>query len=292
MSEKTPPFSALRAVEAATRHKSFTWAARELNITHSAVSQSIRRLEAELGATLFERRGGAMQPSDAALRLAQSYADAAQSLGQAIRDISGDGALFTLSLGLDPALARLWFAPRLGRLSEAMPDVRVEMVTTGRSDAGADAEVISEIRLAPADRLLAELSSHPVCAPDLAARGVGSPREILQQPLIASHPGAWKDWAAKLAPEAPTPQLHLLDDAATLLDTAAQGGCVALADQFVIESHVDSGRLTLLPFPASTGRKLAFRSRARGAKAEMADRLFMWLKLEIGRGAALLRARR
>jgi LysR family glycine cleavage system transcriptional activator len=90
MAERVPPFSALRAVEAASRHRSFTWAARELNITHSAVSQSIRRLEADLGAVLFARNGRAMEPSEAALRLAHSYQEAAKSLGETLRGITGE----------------------------------------------------------------------------------------------------------------------------------------------------------------------------------------------------------
>lgn len=290
MTEKTPPFSALRAVEAATRHKSFTWAAKELNITHSAVSQSIRRLEADLGATLFERRGGAMQPSDAALKLAQSYAEAAEALGDAIRAISGETSASTLSLRLDQGFARLWFAPRLARLSETLPDVRVEVIT-GRQSDSVDAEVVTEARLATSDRLLAELMAQPVCAPALAARGLTTPQEILDCPLIADRATAWPDWAAKLAPGAPKPHPYLFDDVATALDSAAQGGGVALADQFTIESYLETGRLVVLPFAEPAGRKLAFRSRLAGGKAEMADRLFMWLKLEIGRSAALFRDR-
>ena len=141
------------------------------------------------------------------------------------------------------------------------------------------------------DRLLAELIAHPVCAPALAARGLTTPQEILDCPLIADRADAWPDWAARLAPGAPKPRPHLFDEVATALDSAALGGGVALVDQFAIEPYLETGRLVALPFAEPAGRKLALRSRLAGGKAEMADRLFMWLKLEIGRGAALFRER-
>src|SRR5882757_3273804 len=71
---RLPPFFALRALEAAARHRSYSGAAQELSVTHGAVSQQIRRLEAELGARLFERRGNAMIPTQEAARLAAGVA--------------------------------------------------------------------------------------------------------------------------------------------------------------------------------------------------------------------------
>lgn len=81
------PFTAMRAIEAVVRHGNYTWAARELSITHSAVSQSIKRLEDELGTKLFDRRGAAMEPSPAALQLAQAYADAALVINRSLSDV-------------------------------------------------------------------------------------------------------------------------------------------------------------------------------------------------------------
>jgi len=50
-----PPLNPLRAFEAAARHLSFTFAARELHVTPGAVGQQVKALEARLGVRLFER---------------------------------------------------------------------------------------------------------------------------------------------------------------------------------------------------------------------------------------------
>ncbi|WP_164139708.1 LysR family transcriptional regulator, partial [Stenotrophomonas maltophilia] len=61
----TPPLATLRAFDAAARHLNFRLAAEELNVTHGAVAQQVRALEASLGAALFERqpRGLALTPT-------------------------------------------------------------------------------------------------------------------------------------------------------------------------------------------------------------------------------------
>ncbi|HDU6270068.1 TPA: LysR family transcriptional regulator AmpR, partial [Klebsiella aerogenes] len=49
------PLNSLRAFEAAARHLSFTRAAIELNVTHSAISQHVKTLEEHLNCQLFVR---------------------------------------------------------------------------------------------------------------------------------------------------------------------------------------------------------------------------------------------
>jgi LysR family glycine cleavage system transcriptional activator len=45
MVDRGPPFAALRNLEAASRLRSYSLAGDELGVTHSAVSQAVRRLE-------------------------------------------------------------------------------------------------------------------------------------------------------------------------------------------------------------------------------------------------------
>ena len=52
-----PSLSLLRAFDATARHGGFTGAGRVLNVTHAAVTQAVRGLEAELGVVLVRREG-------------------------------------------------------------------------------------------------------------------------------------------------------------------------------------------------------------------------------------------
>src|SRR2546429_9826079 len=64
-----PSLENLRVFEVACRHGSYSEAARELHVTHSAVSQRIRQLEEQLSLTLFERQGNRMVPTPSGVRL-------------------------------------------------------------------------------------------------------------------------------------------------------------------------------------------------------------------------------
>ncbi len=69
MTARLPSLNGLRAFEAAARHLSFTNAANELNVTQTAISHQIRRLEEELGLKLFVRQNRALALTTEASRL-------------------------------------------------------------------------------------------------------------------------------------------------------------------------------------------------------------------------------
>ncbi|MCX7319768.1 MAG: LysR family transcriptional regulator, partial [Hyphomicrobiales bacterium] len=64
MSLRLPSLNGLRAFEAAARHLSFTQAAVELNVTQTAISHQIKRLEDELGVKLFIRQNRTLSLTD------------------------------------------------------------------------------------------------------------------------------------------------------------------------------------------------------------------------------------
>lgn len=295
MTARPPPFSALRAVEAASRHRSFTWAAKELNITHSAVSQSIRRLEADLGTPLFQRRGGAMEPSEAALRLAGTYSEAAQSLERTLREVTGATQAGVLSVAMPAALGRLWFGGKLSRLTEAMPDLKVDIRIGGAETPAANSDLA--IVFAPAegreaDAVSPEVQTFPVCSPRiLKERDLSTPGLVVRAPLIAAGVGDWGHWSDRFGVPSVSPA-YAFDDAGMALEAAAQGAGVLLTDVFSAEAQLESGKLVALPLEAPTGRHMLLESRSQTGKADLISRFSLWLRLEVGRTLALHAARR
>ncbi len=65
----------LQHFEAIYRHRSFVQAAREHDVTQSALSRSLQKLEADLGQRLFDRSTHAVEPTDAAEGLIQRARD-------------------------------------------------------------------------------------------------------------------------------------------------------------------------------------------------------------------------
>ena len=73
---RLPSLNALRFFDSAARQLSFSLAAKELCVTHSAVSQQIRQLEQWFDCPLFERRAGGVQLTAAGLDLQRAAEDA------------------------------------------------------------------------------------------------------------------------------------------------------------------------------------------------------------------------
>ncbi|MBS0409410.1 MAG: LysR family transcriptional regulator, partial [Proteobacteria bacterium] len=131
MPQQPPPFAGLRVLEAACRLKSYSQTGEELGVTHSAVSQTIRRLELTYGLKLFRRQGMRMMPTDPALALSKAYAEAARIIDRAAADVAADSSDESLVVAMLPSVAKLWFTPRLHRLQATLPELAVE-VRTGR----------------------------------------------------------------------------------------------------------------------------------------------------------------
>ena len=119
MTARLPSLNGLRAFEAAARHLSFTNAASELNVTQTAISHQIRRLEEELGIRLFVRQNRALALTPEAKEYLPGIRAAFNDLRLATDRLLRKDNDHVLTVSTLASLAAKWLLPRLSAFQEA-----------------------------------------------------------------------------------------------------------------------------------------------------------------------------
>ena len=139
------PLSTLRVFEAAARRRSFQAAATELNLTPSAVSHAVRKMEESLGVVLFERVGRGVSLSSEGQTLMGYTERAFEELQRGMEAVAARAPRL-LRLHSAPSFAAQWLTPRLARFFAQHPEVDVRLsagVDYARFDTGEfDADII------------------------------------------------------------------------------------------------------------------------------------------------------
>lgn len=117
----------LRAFEAVGRHLSFNRAARELDVTPTALSHHVRRLEHELGVELFTRLHRRIELTAAGELALEDCTRGVQLLSRAAERAAGVGRATTLNISVAPYFSAKWLIPRLGTFWTAHPTTQVQL---------------------------------------------------------------------------------------------------------------------------------------------------------------------
>jgi len=250
-----PPLSTLLAFEAVARRRSFGLAASEMNLTASAVSHQIGRLEAFLGVKLFDRASKGVRLSSAGEAYLRRVAGALGAIGAATDDVR-QGVRNSLYVHASPSFASLWLMPRLSRFAAAHPDVSLFLSASPTHSDFALGQADLDIRYGIAqwpDLMVQPLFRErilPLASPAFARRhGAREPGELLGAPLIQSTVSVvqWADWlGAQGVRQTPDRFALRFDRAQHALDAAVQGLGVALESSTIAASHIDEGRLVPL----------------------------------------------
>ena len=139
-------FAELKAFAAVVERASFARAADHLGLSPSALSQTIRQLEARLGVRLLNRTTRSVAPTTAGSRLHERIAPMILEMDAAVAEaVAATGRTAgTLRINTLGMAAKKIIAPRLGRFHRAHPDVVLDIViddglsdiVAGRFDAG------------------------------------------------------------------------------------------------------------------------------------------------------------
>ncbi len=250
MSQDLPPLGWLRTFEAAARHLSFTGAARDLNMTQSAVSQQIKSLEYHLGKPLFHRRPRALELTETGITYLPVVREAFRTLTRGTRAVTGADA-DTVRVQCNLTFAVQWLAPRLARFRVAHPQVHLTLSTEiwepREMAEGVDIEIRYSLR--PADTVRAEVLHRdhyfPVCAPDFPV----TLDTLAQQPLYdcTNLLCNWAAWAEDQGMDWPNPQVTYATTFTVSLALACAGAGLALGHDAITAHLIAKGDL-IAPF--------------------------------------------
>jgi LysR family glycine cleavage system transcriptional activator len=268
MTARLPSLNGLRAFEAAARHLSFTQAASELNVTQTAISHQIRRLEEELGIRLFIRKNRALALTPEARDYLPGIRAAFNDLRLATDRLLRKDSDNVLTISTLASLAAKWLLPRLSSFQEAHPDIDVRITTsTGLVDFRSG-DVDAAIRYgrghwpgARAEWLMAD-EMFPVCSPELLTgkRPLQNPDDLRDHVLLhnTNNGDDWRLWltAAGLPPDLSKPPGITFDLILMTVQAAIDGMGVAMGRTTYVKDDIAKGRL-VVPFqialPADAG---------------------------------------
>jgi LysR family glycine cleavage system transcriptional activator len=265
VSRKLPPLNALKAFEASARLGSFVLAAAELNVSPSAISQHIKKLEDFYGRQLFIRHNNQLLLTDIARQVYAASSQMMNGLAEMTEQLLGGPVRSNLIVSVLPSFGVRWLNRRLPEFLEAHPDVRVDLRL--EEDPVDFFRSRIDVRICYGEHLYPEFVTVPfrrdrvtaMCQPKLIARervDTAAPQSLADDVLIHV---AWRagfssypEWSAWFASQGITshPRIelgHTTDTSSIAIDLACSGRGVVLGQEMLAETELAAGKL-VAPF--------------------------------------------
>lgn len=253
----------LNALIAVVRAQGFRGAARQQGVSASAVSEAVRRLEAQLGVRLLHRTTRSVAPTEAGKRLLERLAPALKEVHDALEAVNSlrDLPAGTLRLNVPVAALKLVLPAIVPGFRAAYPDILLEVVADDSFvdvlAAGCDAGIRY------GESLEQDMIAVPIgprlqrfaCAASpayLARRGTPQhPQDLLRHDCLRLrfHSGSMPPWPFERGNETlnmnPVPALVVQGGAAADLAVDAAIGGMGLVYLFQdwLQPHLDNGSL-------------------------------------------------
>jgi LysR family transcriptional regulator, glycine cleavage system transcriptional activator len=262
-----PSPSALFMFEAAARHRNFTRAADEFNITQSAMSRMIKRLETHLGTQLFSRSAVGLTLTEDGSLLFDAVGRGFDAIESGLRELqarrSGAGVV---TISLSSAFAMHWFVPVADRFNATFTDIDLRLQLMKGEPVGPFDDVDLAIRYNQAQGphqhswpLMREIVL-PVCSPDFAARhGTLRAPHGNTPPVVAALSGEvripWNVYLRQTETQLP-PGARMLtfSDYALVVQAALKGRALALGWLHVVGQELLDEDLLGAGTPLATGQ--------------------------------------
>lgn len=246
-----PSLAALKGFEAAARAGSFSAAARELNVTHAAIAQHVRAVEAHLGLSLLNREGRKMVLTDAGAQLANDLSTGFATIIDGVTRIVEDANVRPLTVSVTPNFAEYWLMPRLCNFWTLHPEITVTVHASNdlidlRRD-GFDMAIRYGTGNYPGlqSKFLVAGDYVVVAAPELLKGRNACTIADLQDLTWLFSPTlpVYKRWAVENGLDTDTCTIRELTSMSMITSAVRAGGGVSVVIRAMVEGDIASGRL-------------------------------------------------
>lgn len=249
-----PPLSALRAFAAFAETRSVTRAGSALNVSHAAISQQLRTLEAHLSLSLIDRTSRQLALTPEGQRLAEAVVMGFSAMAQAIDELTDADADRPLQVTVTPAFAGNWLLPRLADFRRRHPEIDLMLNPTPETVALEPGGIDVAVRFGAGDwpglevELLLPTHMVVVATPSLVGTAqISDPAQLLDLPWLQQiGTSEAADWLERhgVTGTRRAGMVHMPGD--MVLQAARAGQGVVVTTDTSVGEDIASGRLRLL----------------------------------------------
>lgn len=248
-----PPLRAIQAFEQTARFGNVARAAEVLDLTPSAVSHQLAKLEGMIGRQLFVRAARGVSLTPVGEQYLKEISGILHSLAVATERAASDVSLDCLRLHSSPSFGLLWLMPRLEAFRASHPDIQLNLSCSYESLHFSRDKIDVDIRHGTPNwpsyevRTVRNEKFAVLCSPKLLAQWpVGAAADLLDRDLVLSEATLlkWPQWFAQHGLARPErPYALSFDRSYMSLEAASHGLGFALESTLLAQKHLAAGTL-------------------------------------------------
>lgn len=248
-----PPLRAIQAFEQTARFGNVARAAEVLDLTPSAVSHQLAKLEGMIGRQLFVRAARGVSLTPVGEQYLKEISGILHSFAVATERAASDVSLDCLRLHSSPSFGLLWLMPRLEAFRASHPDIQLNLSCSYESLHFSRDKIDVDIRHGTPNwpsyevRTVRNEKFAVLCSPKLLAQWpVGAAADLLDRDLVLSEATLlkWPQWFAQHGLARPErPYALSFDRSYMSLEAASHGLGFALESTLLAQKYLAAGTL-------------------------------------------------
>lgn len=252
-----PRLDYLLTFEAAAELESFAAAAKELNVSETAISRKIRLLELHFNCALFVRGHRSVQLTDHGRKLLNGISPGLKTLERAAQDMLREPQRSTVRMAATNSVSSLWLMPRLRKFQQSNRNISISLFSSD-----IDHECLAEhfdLTILRGDGEWPGYSAEwlfgetvfPICSPGYAEnhKGLSAVEDLPAQSLIevTNNHTEWLNWATWLTQKGVDPKTirhsTFVNTYPLAIQAAVDGLGIALGWGHLVDRHLQEGTL-------------------------------------------------